>query len=178
MPSISAGVGASYLNGNDAWKDNTNKQAMASWMVGLTWNDVFLEGNVWDMPWVSHNSSTRSKMALWLTVVTPWSCGSFQVTDNIQITPAVYWLSRPSGTTPRTSTATTSLSASRWSDPDHLQILITGSDFGWAFRTTFLSPHISSPPLRRALWPFCGQAAAWSIARHHSLDRSARPSCG
>ena len=45
MPSISAGVGSSYLTGNDAWDDNTNKRSMASWMVGLTWNDVLLEGN-------------------------------------------------------------------------------------------------------------------------------------
>ena len=44
MPSISAGVGL-WLVGNDDWEDNTNKRAMATWMVGLTWNDVFLEGN-------------------------------------------------------------------------------------------------------------------------------------
>ena len=45
MPSISAGVGMSYLTGNDDWDDNTNKRAKASWKVGLTWNDVFLQGN-------------------------------------------------------------------------------------------------------------------------------------
>ncbi|ABB36098.1 iron uptake porin [Synechococcus sp. CC9605] len=98
MPSISAGVGASYLNGNDAWKDNTNKRAMASWMVGLTWNDVFLEGNalgyavgqpqfVYDVE-DGFVADGGYAMELWY---------SFQVTDNIQITPAVYWLSRPFG---------------------------------------------------------------------------------
>ena len=45
MPSISAGVGASYLTGNDDWDDNTTKRAMARLVVGLTWNDVFMEGN-------------------------------------------------------------------------------------------------------------------------------------
>ena len=98
MPSISAGVGASYLNGNGNWDDNTNKRAMASWMVGLTWNDVFLEGNalgyavgqpqfVYDVE-DGFVADGGYAMELWY---------SFQVTDNIQITPAVYWLSRPFG---------------------------------------------------------------------------------
>jgi len=102
MPSISAGVGASYLNGNDDWDDNTTKRAMASWMVGLTWNDVFVEGNalgyavgqpqfVFDVEDDSNDDFVADggyAMELWY---------SFQVTDNIQITPAVYWLSRPAG---------------------------------------------------------------------------------
>ena len=98
MPSISAGVGASYLNGNGNWDDNTNKRAMASWMVGLTWNDVFLEGNALGyavgQPQFVYEvedgfvADGGYAMELWY---------SFQVTDNIQITPAVYWLSRPFG---------------------------------------------------------------------------------
>ena len=102
MPSISAGVGASYLNGNDDWDDNTTKRAMASWMVGLTWNDVFMEGNalgyavgqpqfVFEVEDDSNDDFVADgnyAMELWY---------SFQVTDNIQITPAVYWLSRPKG---------------------------------------------------------------------------------
>ncbi|AII48372.1 porin [Synechococcus sp. KORDI-52] len=101
MPSISAGVGASYLNGNKAWENNTTKRAMASWMVGLTWNDVFLEGNalgyaVGQPQFVYEVDNNKGDfvadggyaMELWY---------SFQVTDNIQITPAVYWLSRPFG---------------------------------------------------------------------------------
>ncbi len=98
MPSISVGAGASYLSGNDDWDDNTNKRAMASWMVGLTWNDVFLEGNalgyavgqpqfVYDVE-DGFVADGGYAMELWY---------SFQVTDNIQITPAVYWLSRPFG---------------------------------------------------------------------------------
>jgi len=98
MPSISAGVGSSYLTGNDAWDDNTNKRSMASWMVGLTWNDVFLEGNALGyavgQPQFVYEvedgfvADGGYAMELWY---------SFQVTDNIQITPAVYWLSRPFG---------------------------------------------------------------------------------
>ena len=98
MPSISAGVGKSYLNGNGDWDDNTNKRAMASWMVGLTWNDVFLEGNALGyavgQPQFVYEvergdvADAGYAMELWY---------SFQVTDNIQITPAIYWLSRPYG---------------------------------------------------------------------------------
>ena len=98
MPSVSAGVGTSYLTGNDDWDDNTNKRAMASWMVGLTWNDVFLQGNalgyavgqpqfVYDVE-DGFVADGGYAMELWY---------SFQVTDNIQVTPAVYWLSRPWG---------------------------------------------------------------------------------
>ena len=105
MPSISVGVGKSYLNGNSAWEKSTNKRAMASWMVGLTWNDVFLEGNalgyavgqpqfvtpgVWNKYGVDDDfvADGGYAMELWYSV---------QVTDNIQITPAIYWLSRPFG---------------------------------------------------------------------------------
>ena len=132
MPSISAGIGKSYLN---TWDDNTNKRAMASWMVGLTWNDVFLEGNalgyavgqpqfVYDVE-DGFVADGGYAMELWY---------SFQVTDNIQVTPAIYWLGCPWVMTPRTSTATTSPRRLRWFGSDHLQVLISRPDFGWAFR--------------------------------------------
>ena len=86
------------VDGNGNWDDNTNKRAMASWMVGLTWTDVFLEGNalgyavgqpqfVYDVE-DGFVADGGYAMELWY---------SFQVTDNIQITPAIYWLSRPFG---------------------------------------------------------------------------------
>ncbi|MCB4400789.1 iron uptake porin [Synechococcus sp. MU1625] len=98
MPSISAGFGKSFLSGNSDWDDVTNKRGMASWMVGLTWNDVLLEGNalgyavgqpqfVYDVE-DGFVADGGYAMELWY---------SFQVTDNIQITPAIYWLSRPFG---------------------------------------------------------------------------------
>jgi hypothetical protein len=98
MPSISAGFGKSYLNGNSAWDDNTNKRAMASWMAGLTWTDVFLEGNslgyAVGQPQFVYEVE-RGDVADGGYAMELWY--SFQVTDNIQITPAIYWLSRPFG---------------------------------------------------------------------------------
>ncbi|WP_028952940.1 iron uptake porin, partial [Synechococcus sp. CC9616] len=97
MPSISAGLGQSYLNGNSTWDEYTSKRAMGSWMVGLTWNDVFLESNALgyavgqpqfvydDEDFVADGGYA---MELWY---------KFQVTDNISVTPSVYWLSRPWG---------------------------------------------------------------------------------
>ena len=106
MPSISAGVGASYLNGNGDWDDNTTKRAMASWMVGLTWNDVFMEGNALgyavgqpQFVFEVDNDSNDDFVADGNYAMELWY--SFQVTDNIQITPAVYWLSRPNGDSTR-----------------------------------------------------------------------------
>ena len=97
IPSISAGIGKSYLNGNSTWDDYTSKRAMASWMVGLTWNDVLMKSNALgyavgqpqfvydDEDFVADGGYA---MELWY---------SFQVTDNISVTPSLYWLSRPLG---------------------------------------------------------------------------------
>ena len=102
IPSISAGVGASYTYGNSAWDKATEIREMASWMVGLTWNDVFLHGNALGYAVGQPRFVTRVErrgdddfvadgnyaMELWY---------KFQVTDNISVTPAIYWLSRPWG---------------------------------------------------------------------------------
>ena len=69
---------------------------MASWMVGLTWTDVFLEGNVWvavGQPQFVYEVEDGF-VADGGYAMEP---GTAQVTDNIQITPAVYWLSHPFG---------------------------------------------------------------------------------
>ncbi|AII44587.1 hypothetical protein KR100_14665 [Synechococcus sp. KORDI-100] len=97
MPSISAGLGKSYLNGNSTWDDFTSKRGMASWMVGLTWTDVLMKSNALgyavgqpqfvydDEDFVADGGYA---MELWY---------KFQVADNISVTPSVYWLSRPLG---------------------------------------------------------------------------------
>ena len=71
---------------------------MASWMAGLTWTDVFLEGNslgyAVGQPQFVYEVE-RGDVADGGYAMELWY--SFQVTDNIQITPAIYWLSRPFG---------------------------------------------------------------------------------
>jgi len=95
IPSISAGVGQSYLHGDFNYNHPTTT---SSWMVGLQWSDVFLQGNdlgfaVGQPTFVTDKDNGTPDdgnyaMELWY---------QFQVTDNIAITPGVFWLSRPWG---------------------------------------------------------------------------------
>ena len=95
IPSISAGVGQSYLHGDFNYNHPTTT---SSWMVGLQWSDVFLMGNdlgfaVGQPTFVTETDDGTPDdgnyaMELWY---------QFQVTDNIAITPGVFWLSRPYG---------------------------------------------------------------------------------
>jgi hypothetical protein len=95
IPSLSAGIGHSYLSENFSGQ---YAKTTSSWMVGLQWDDVFLEGNslggaIGQGQFVSsQNKGTPDDgnyvMELWY---------NYQATDNISITPAIYWLSRPLG---------------------------------------------------------------------------------
>jgi hypothetical protein len=79
IPSISAGVGYADFQ-RSAW----------SWYTGLQWSDMFLEGNAlgfaigsngYDGGGRDHNSGIG--LELWY---------KFQVTDNISVTPAFFWV--------------------------------------------------------------------------------------
>jgi hypothetical protein len=97
IPSISAGYGYntySYDSSNDG-----GASASQSWTVGLNWSDVFLKGN---------NAGMAVGQPIFITSqkgdFTPadgnyvWEWWyQFQVTDNISVTPALFYLSRPFG---------------------------------------------------------------------------------
>jgi hypothetical protein len=78
IPSISAGVGAQQFNGSgasdDAW----------SWMVGLQWADAIVKGNAFGIGLGEANTDfDQFAFEVWY---------KFQVTDNISITPAIFWI--------------------------------------------------------------------------------------
>jgi len=79
MPSISAGVGATQFNGDsnvsdDAW----------SWMVGLQWADAIIKGNAFGIGLGETNTDLdQFGFEVWY---------KFQVTDNISVTPAIFWI--------------------------------------------------------------------------------------
>ena len=88
---------ASYNLPNGA--ANGTRSQTQSWNVGLTWDDVFLQGNkmgyaIGELQWVTEQKGGGTPddgniaMEWWY---------QFQVTDNIAVTPAVFWLSRPFG---------------------------------------------------------------------------------
>ena len=96
IPSVSTGFGVTYL------EDNDNDYELYSWYVGLEWDDVFTDGNslglAFGQPtWIGKVSGDEG--ALGNVEDTPgyaWELFyKFQVTDNITVTPALTWLTRP-----------------------------------------------------------------------------------
>jgi len=80
-PSISAGYG--YNGGTGGFPDSQ------SWMVGLQWSDVFFEGNAAGVAFGMPPFSDVNELESWLLEV----FYKFQVTDNISITPAIFYAS-------------------------------------------------------------------------------------
>jgi len=91
IPSISAGYGGSWLDfGSDEAYTN-------SWYVGFEWDDVFVEGNSFGM-------ATGQPTYIVSVDGDDYRAGAgyaweffykFQVTDNITVTPAIHYLSKP-----------------------------------------------------------------------------------
>ena len=112
IPSISAGVGATQFNGSgasdDAW----------SWMVGLQWTDAIIKGNAFGIGLGEANTEAEQfAFEVWY---------KFQVTDNISITPAIFWIENGGGDVT--------------SVPGTLGLLSTGTQqdsFGAVLKTTF-----------------------------------------
>ena len=116
MPSVSAGWGLSSTSGTD---NNTlggyefDSATSQSWYVGLQWSDVFLKGNNAGMAVgqqafvtaidlsgnaVSGVTSSDAEDRFARDGQYAWEFWyQFQVTDNISVTPALFYLSRPLG---------------------------------------------------------------------------------
>ena len=105
VPSISTGWGyTSYtLRVTDltpaVWSAN-QRPASQSWYVGLQWADSFVKGNTFGMAVGQPTFQTTTN----LSGTYPNDAGSawewwykFQVTDHISVTPAIFYLSNPSG---------------------------------------------------------------------------------
>jgi len=98
IPSISVGWGIN----SHTYEGDTPDGAVTtsqSWLVGLEWNDVFLQGNSFGMAVgqptfataLEGDEGARDGNYIW-----EWWY-RFQVTDNIAVTPALFYLSRPLG---------------------------------------------------------------------------------
>ena len=100
MPSISAGWGIATSNNVGGVREASTDVNLTtqSWMVGLNWKDAFVKGNVLGMAVGEPTFVTGG------TDNGPWDGNyawewfyKFQVSDNIAVTPAIFWLSRPQG---------------------------------------------------------------------------------
>jgi hypothetical protein len=95
IPSISAGFGATSFNGSN----NNSADDAFSWMVGLQWADLFMKGNAFGIG-LGEQNSTLSNFGL-----EAWY--KFQVTDNISVTPAFFWIQNGGSNFNRRGVATT-----------------------------------------------------------------------
>jgi hypothetical protein len=93
IPSISLGYGVNWFSGgNTEGRDQTME-----WLVGFEWDNMGKDGNTLGLgisgpQWVTKGSQSDNDSGL---AVELWY--KYQVTDNISITPAVFYLSNPLG---------------------------------------------------------------------------------
>jgi hypothetical protein len=112
IPSISTGWGISGYTGNTnnfglAESVNLSGARAQSWYVGLQWDDAFIKGNALGMavgqtpfittlPTAVRNNGTYGSNPNDGNYAWEWWY-KFQVTDNISVTPALYYLSQTAG---------------------------------------------------------------------------------
>ena len=89
VPSISFGYGYNGVNGVGKTTGATNSQ---SWFTGLQWSDVFAKGNAAGVAVGQPSNSANAPKATMLEVFY-----KYRVSDNISITPAVFYASDNQG---------------------------------------------------------------------------------
>jgi len=86
VPSVSAGYGYNFVSGATGATDATDSD---SWFVGIQWNDVFLDGNAAGIA-VGQAPTAETAGVEDATMLEIFY--KFQVTDNISITPALFYV--------------------------------------------------------------------------------------
>jgi hypothetical protein len=89
VPSISFGYGYNGVNGAGSRTGATNSQ---SWMAGLQWSDVFAKGNAAGVAYGEPSNSENAPKAQMFEVFY-----KYRVSDNISVTPAVFYVSDNQG---------------------------------------------------------------------------------
>ena len=89
VPSITFGYGYNGVTGAGKATGATNSQ---SWMTGLQWSDVFAKGNAAGVAVGQPSNSENANKATMLEVFY-----KYQVSDNISVTPAVFYVSDNQG---------------------------------------------------------------------------------
>ena len=106
LPSISAGWGINNYIATDSssiWGVKTNggsdTATSSSWYVGLMWGDAIIKGNTFGTAVGQPTYITSNKGFLGTDESTfAWEIWyKFQVTDNVSVTPAFFFIENPSG---------------------------------------------------------------------------------
>jgi hypothetical protein len=106
IPSFSAGWGLNSTEDEDDSNSSYDSATSQSWYVGMQWDDAFIEGNDFGMAFgqptfvTSYDNDSDSN-----SLIESPKDGNYawewwykiQVSDNITVTPAIYYLSRPFG---------------------------------------------------------------------------------
>ena len=90
VPSISFGYGYNGISGAGAATGATNSQ---SWFTGLQWSDVFAKGNTAGLAVGQPSNSENAKKATLFEAFY-----KYQVSNNISVTPAIFYASDNQGT--------------------------------------------------------------------------------
>ena len=109
IPSISAGWGlATSQNLTRLGGFQSTGRVLNSWTVGLQWSDAFIKGNALGMGFGQNTMNSKSMFNGGTPGDGNWAWEwwyKFQATDNISITPGIFYLSRPlGGNTPAAAT--------------------------------------------------------------------------
>ena len=111
--SISAGAESEY---------DGNSEAVKGWLVGLNWKDAFMEGNKLGLGFGSYSSYATAVKGQGYPDDTNFAIEAyydFRVTDNITVTPAIFWVDDAKG-----SGANRRCQQTWWSCEDLIQVLI------------------------------------------------------
>jgi hypothetical protein len=107
VPSISAGYAYNFLSNENSYQPTSSAGALSSksWMVGFQWDDAFVKGNAagvaFGQPsYANLNGNTAGQQKPWLI---EWFY-RYQVSDNISITPTLFYGSSIANSSASTTT--------------------------------------------------------------------------
>ncbi len=96
IPSISAGIDFGWAES----EYDGNSEAVKGWLVGLNWKDAFMEGNKLGLGFGSYSSYATAVKGQGYPDDTNFAIEAyydFRVTDNITVTPAIFWVDDAKG---------------------------------------------------------------------------------
>jgi len=104
IPNFSWGWGINHTDDHDDSNTTYDSATSQSWYIGMTWDDAFIDGNTFGMAFgqptmvtdIEYDGTNQVDAVADGNFAWEWWY-AVQVSDNITVTPAVFYLSRPFG---------------------------------------------------------------------------------